>query len=143
MGSSNMQKNRRRRLIAVGAGVAVIAVTLASAAGLGGLVVQQIGAESAVVADPFTDGVTVTWGDPVYDATSKQYLVEDFSVARNGGEDIPAGDMRVTIADGDGAAITEATATTDGTSDEQAFSLATGIPVIDVENVSVVLHDLP
>jgi hypothetical protein len=141
--SSTTQKKRRRAFVAIGVGAGVAAVALASAAGLGGIIVEQIGAESAVVADPFTDGVTVTWGTPVYDATIQQYVVEEFTVSRDGGEEIPAGELRVTVADEDGVSLGEGTATTDGTSNTEVFTLADSIPAHDVENVAVVLHSLP
>jgi len=139
------QKKRRGAFIAVGVGVGVAAVALASAAGLGGIIVEQIGAESAVMADPITDGVIVTWGDPSYDADTEEYRITELVVTRNSDDPIPAGDMRVTVADADGVSLGEATATTDGESNEQVFTFDDSISVHDAVNVAVVLHnvDLP
>jgi hypothetical protein len=135
-------RSRRRAFLAAGAGIGVAAVALASAAGLGGIIVEQIGAESSVVADPFTDGVTVSWGDPVYDAAEGRYVVSSFTVSRDAGGALPIGRMRVTVAAADGTAITEAVATTTGTSAGQEFALVTSIPVESIGSVAVVFTDL-
>jgi len=136
------ERGRKRGLIAICIGVGAAAAVLASAAGLGGLVVQRIGAESAVVADPFTDGATVTWGAPVYDPASEQYVVDRLVVSRDAGGALPIGQMRVTVADADGDALAEVTSTTTGTSADESFTLAAPLPVTQVGNVAVVFKDI-
>jgi len=135
-------RNRRRALIAIGAGVGIAAVALASAAGLGGIIVEQIGAESRVVADPFTDGVIVDWGDPEYDADSRSYVVSYFVVERDSDEALPAGRLMATVADADGETITEATAEVNGFLSYQYFFLTDPIPAEDIHRVAVVFTTL-
>jgi len=138
--TASSSRGRKRVVLAVGAGIAVAAAAAASAAGLGGLFVEQLGAESSVVAAPFDDGVTITWGNPEYDETSSEYLVTEFTLTRDSGDDIPAGELLVTIADADGTALTEASATTAGDAASEVFTLADGISVRDTERVSLVFQ---
>lgn len=134
--------SRRRAFLAVGAGVGIAAVALASAAGLGGIIVEQIGAESKVVADPFTDGVIVDWGDPQYDADTKSYVVSYFVVERDSDEPLPVGRFKATVADADGETITEATAEVNGGLPYQYFFLNESIPAEDIHRVAVVFTTL-
>jgi hypothetical protein len=66
--------NRRRKALAIIAGLGIIGgLTAASAASLGGITANNLGADVTTVASCDTDGVSVSFGTPVYNATSGAY----------------------------------------------------------------------
>lgn len=101
-----MQKLRKKNIVAVLAGVAVAAAVTASAATLGGLTTQHLGANSNDVAGQIDNGLTVTW-DTSYDASKKYYVVDDFTVqTTDATEELPEGaeiKLTLVLTDGDPA----------------------------------------
>ncbi|HCX85512.1 MAG TPA: hypothetical protein DHV14_10360 [Micrococcales bacterium] len=134
-----MIKLRKKNTVAILAGVAVAAAVTASAASLGGLTTQWIGANSNVVASPVTGGVDVTW-DTAYDATLGAYVVSGFELTTaDATETLPVGaEVKLTLDLTDG---TPQEFTGEVTADHTVDLDAT-LPVIsahDVEGVSVVV----
>lgn len=81
----NQAARRRRKLVAAGGGLAAAAIVTASAASLGGLSVDRIGAEDAIVASPIADGASITWGEP--ELVDGEYVISQLTFARSGVQD--------------------------------------------------------
>ncbi|WP_420115168.1 hypothetical protein [Pseudactinotalea sp.] len=133
-----MKKPSKKNVVAVLAGVTVATAVAASAASLGGLTTQWLGANSNVVSSPVTGGVNVTW-DTAYDASLGYYVVTDFTLDTiDDAETLPTGaDVQLTLqlADSDTEEF-EGTVTSDGTVD---LGTVPAIAAHDVEGVSVVI----
>jgi len=71
---------RRRRGAVVLLGIAAFGLAAASAASLGGLTSSSLGADNGAVTSCDTDGVTIAYGTPAYDATSGLYKVSTVTV---------------------------------------------------------------
>ncbi len=85
-----MQKpTKKRNVVAVLAGVAVATAVAASAASLGGITTQWLGANSNVVQAPVTDGLTVSW-ETRYDSANQYYVVSGFTLTPTTGT-LPVG----------------------------------------------------
>ncbi|WP_156253590.1 hypothetical protein [Pseudactinotalea terrae] len=133
-----MKQLRKKNVVAVLAGVAVATAVAASAASLGGLTTQWLGANSNVVQSPITGGLDVTW-DTAYDADLGYYIVSGFTIdTTDETETLPQGaDVQLTLQLAEGTAEVEGTVATGGTVD-----FTTTLPDIaahDVEGVSVVV----
>jgi len=76
----NPPRERRRRGAVVLLGIAAFGLAAASAASLGGLTTSSLGADNDVVTSCETDGVTIDYGTPAYDATSGLYKVSTVTV---------------------------------------------------------------
>lgn len=133
-----MKKLRKKNVVAILAGVAVATAVTASAASLGGLTTQWLGANSNVVASPVTGGVDVTW-DTAYSADLGYYVVSGFELDTvKDGEVLPEGaDVKLTLQLAEGTEEFEGTVDGDGNVDLDA-TLPT-IAAHDVEGVSVVV----
>jgi hypothetical protein len=133
-----MKKLRKKNVVALLAGVAVAAGVTASAASLGGITTQWLGANSNVVQSPVTGGVDVTW-DTAYDAKLGYYVVSGFTldtVAED--ETLPTGaEVKLTLQLDEGVEEFEGTVVKEGVVDLDA-ELPT-IAAHDVEGVSVVV----
>ena len=134
-----MQKNRKKKMIAILGGVAVAAAVGASAASLGGITTDWLGANSNVVQSPVTGGLQVDW-DTAYDADLGYYVVSAFTLDTiDDTETLPEGaEVKLALDLGDDTEEFEGIIADDGTVD---FDTA-AFPVIaahDVEGVSVVL----
>jgi hypothetical protein len=100
----------KRIVIALVAGLAVFGSTFAFAAGLGSVSTGSLGAGAAIVAACDTDGVTLAYGSPVWNATAKRYEIASVNVtainaACNGSA------IKVTAKDSTGAQLAEASGT--------------------------------
>lgn len=130
-----MKKLPKKNVMAVLAGVAVAVAVTASAATLGGLDTQHLGANSTEVVAPVTKGVSVTW-DTRYDATAKHYVVDDFDLTAGGGQTIPAdAEVRITLTGENGASLGEFVSTNGGDS----YTGPSTIAAHDVEGASVAI----
>ncbi len=133
-----MKKIRKNKIVAVLAGVAVAAGVTASAASLGGLTTQWLGANSNVVQSPVTGGVSVTW-DTDYDSKLGYYIVSGFTLDTvSDTETLPAGaEVQLTVQ------LDEGTQEFEGVVDSKGgVDLDSTLPSIaahDVEGVSVVV----
>lgn len=132
-------KLRKKNVVAVLAGVAVATAAAASAASLGGLTTQWLGANSNVVQSPVTGGVGVDW-DTAYDADLGYYVVSGFTLdTTDADETLPEGaEVQLTMQLADGTTEFEGTIDADGTVDFGAAALP-DIAAHDVEGVSVVV----
>jgi hypothetical protein len=134
-----MKQLRKKNVVALLAGVAVATAVAASAASLGGITTQWLGANSNAVQSPVTGGVDVTW-DTSYDAKLGYYVVSGFTLdTADEAETLPAGaDIALTLQLAEGTTEFEGTIETDGTVDFGAAALPE-IAAHDVEGVSVVI----
>ncbi|GAB2623368.1 hypothetical protein [Pseudactinotalea suaedae] len=132
-------KLRKKNVVAVLAGVAVATAVAASAASLGGLTTQWLGANSNVVQSPVTGGLDVDW-DTAYDAALGYYVVSGFTLdTTDAKETLPEGaDVQLTLELAEGTTEFEGTIDAEGTVDFGAAALPS-IAAHDVEGVSVVL----
>ncbi len=78
--TDNTDRKRRRRIVAaIIAGAATLGVVGASAASLGGITSNSLGADTAVVGSCDTDGVTLAYTN-AYDATLGRYQTTSVNV---------------------------------------------------------------
>lgn len=133
-----MKKPSKKNILAVFAGVAVAAAVTASAASLGGLSTQWLGANSNVVEPQIQNGLDVTW-DTAYDAASGYYVVDGFTVATsNDDESLPEGaELKLTLKL-TGDATQEFTGAI-GTDGSIVFDTTPLVAAHDVVGVSVVI----
>lgn len=125
----------KKKVIAILAGVAIFGAVSASAATLGGLTTNDVGANSNSVKSPVSNGVSVSWLT-AYDATLGGYKVSGVELSANGAEVIPASSVvKLTLTDETGASLGEITGT--GTT---LGAPATTIPANSVYGVSLVIN---
>lgn len=131
-------KNTRTRRTLMSAAVALVAatgITAASAATLGGITTDDLGAEDSIVVGCDDDGVEVSYAT-TYTAAEKRYEVTGVTVS-----DIASAcvgqTLEVTVADDDGVSLGSGSLTVAGTSESVTF----GSPVDarDVEHVAVLI----
>jgi len=129
---------RKKSIIAVLAGVVVAGALSASAATLGGAHWAQLGADTAAVASPVTNGVDVTW-DTAYDKTAKGYVVSSVKLTTHDKKESIPGDAQVklTVTGKDGASLGEYTSDDGGKNWAEPKS---SIAAHDVEGVAVVIN---
>ncbi|MGO1489341.1 MAG: hypothetical protein ACTHWA_12450 [Arachnia sp.] len=136
--SNNTFQISKRKIAAVAAAAAVFAAVTVSAATLGGVQTDSVGANSNEVAAPVTKGVSLSW-DTAYDAKEAAYVVDGIELtALDANESIPAtAEVKVTITGVKDTVLGEYTSTTGA----KGFSVPTApIPAHDVEGVSVVIN---
>jgi hypothetical protein len=125
----------KRKTIAIVAGLAVFAAVSASAATLGGLKTDDVGANSNAVAGQLTGGVNVSF-TTAYDATLGGYKITGVTLAANGAETFPTtGAVSLTLKGAAGANL----ATITGTGATLTYSGAT-VSAHDVQGVSLVVN---
>jgi hypothetical protein len=125
----------RNKTIAVVAGIAVFAAVSASAATLGGLATNDLGANSNTVKSQIANGVNVAW-TTAFDSTLGGYKITGVTLSANGAETIPAtGAVRLTLKDSTGASLAELT----GTGATLTGPVAT-VAARDVYGVSLVIN---
>lgn len=132
-----MQHHKLRRVVVPGAIALLVgtAVVAASAATLGGLTGDDLGADDAAVASCDTDGLTVDYTTS-YDATDQRYEVT--AVVLSGiATACAAQTASVTLADSTGAAVGSGSATIGGTS--ATVTLSTAASAEAVEHASVLI----
>ena len=139
MAGINIRQFSKRKVGAILAGAAVFAVVSASAATLGGLQTNHLGANSNEVIAPVTKGVGISWTTK-YDETAKAYVVDGVTLTALGlDESIPeTAEVKVTLADKEGVALGEYVSTDGGST----WAAPTPGPVTahDVERASVVIN---
>lgn len=74
-------RRRRRRGAVILLGIGAFGLAAASAASLGGLTAGSLGADNNSVSSCDTDGVTLAYGTPTYDATLGSYKVSSATVS--------------------------------------------------------------
>jgi hypothetical protein len=101
----------KKKTIAIVAGIAVFAAVSASAATLGGIKTDNLGANSNAVAGQVTGGVNVSF-TTAYDATLGGYKITGVTLSPNGAEVIPvtAADQ-LTLKAVDGSSLGQITGT--------------------------------
>lgn len=136
---------KKRLIYALLAGVSTFGAITASAATLGGLTPQGLGADDASVASCDTNGVTTSYTTQYNTTTTAGYKVDDVTV--NGIADACNGKtMKITLVGASNASLGEVTATvavdstamTPDTSDTVDF-LATNKLAEDVQGIHVVI----
>lgn len=139
MAGINIRQFSKRKVGAILAGAAVFAVVSASAATLGGLQTNHLGANSNEVIAPVTSGVGISWTTS-YNGTAKAYVVDGVKLTPLvTTESIPdTAEVMVTLADKDGVALGEYVST-DGGSTWDTAPIAGSVKAHDVELASVVI----
>lgn len=138
--NTKMKKPRKKNVVAVLAGVAVAAAIASSAATLGGLRTDSVGANSNSVASPINDGVAVSWTTS-YGGFGSGYLVDGVTLTTIGDEEFPAGaEVKVTLVDENDAPLGSEFVYTVGASAVESITLGpAGVAAADVYGVSVVV----
>ena len=136
---------KRRILIAVAAALAIFGVVFATAASLGGINNNELGADDAVVASCDTNGVTTSYSTSYNTTGTAGYKVGNVTV----GSIADACDgqaMRVTLTGSGGTSLGEQTATVDvdsgvpDTSDTLNFS-GSNVLAESVTGIHIVIAD--
>lgn len=130
-------RRRRRRGAVILLGIGAFGLAAASAASLGGLTTGSLGADNAAVQSCDSNGVTLAYGTPAYDAASGVYKV---SAATVGGIDAACigKTVYVTLADSTGASLGGGSGTlASGTS--ITVTLSTSASAKDVVNAAVAI----
>lgn len=138
----------RKKLVAVGFGLAAFGTTVASAATLGGVTSQSVGSDTAVVASCDTDGVSIAYIN-TYSATLGAYEVSGVTVSEIDGA--CAGQaIEVTVFDASNVALASGSITVWGsenraaredslTSGEQTVPISAGALSSAVAGAAVVI----
>jgi hypothetical protein len=134
---TNSKRRFRRILVPAAAAVGAAGlIAVASAATLGGITSEAVGADDEIVVACDSDGVTVDY-DTAYNSTTGNYVVTDVTVA-----DLAAGcisqDMQVTLIDSNGDELEELTATVAGAS--ETMTLVSLVEAERVTGVAVVIE---
>lgn len=133
-----MIKLRKKNVVAVLAGVAVAAGVTASAASLGGINTEWLGANSNAVVSPIENGLTVSW-DTSYSPSAEYYVVDGFTVTTAADEKLPKGaDLELTVVLSDGTTQQFPAEVKDATGAVE-FATTPVIPAHSVEGVSAVV----
>ena len=140
MAGINIRQFSKRKVGAILAGAAVFAVVSASAATLGGLQTNHLGANSNEVIAPVTKGVGISWTTK-YNETAKAYVVDGVTLTALGqGESIPKdAEVKVTLADKAGVALGEYVSTNGGSTWTTAPAPGS-VKAHDVKRASVVIN---
>ncbi|MEI2642492.1 MAG: hypothetical protein U0R28_11215 [Candidatus Nanopelagicales bacterium] len=133
-----------RKGVALLGGAASILVVGASAATLGTLTPQTLGATTAVVAACQSSGLGVSWGTPTY-TTTPTYTVNSGTVTgiAAGCITTPAKQFRVDVSTGAGASLANATGTfpTTGTPPQTTpFTLSAAVDAAAITQVTLVVY---
>ncbi|MEJ1231173.1 MAG: hypothetical protein WDM88_11860 [Galbitalea sp.] len=125
----------KKKTIIIAAGIAVFAAVSASAATLGGVKTDDLGANSNAVAGQLTGGVNVSF-TTTYDATLGGYKITGVTLTANGAETFPTtGAVSLTLKGTGGVAL----ATITGTGGTLTYSGST-VAAHDVTGVSLVVN---
>jgi hypothetical protein len=123
-------RRRRRRGAVILLGIGAFGLAAASAASLNGLTTGSLGADNAAVASCDTDGVTLAYGTPAYDAASGVYKVSTATVSGLAAPCIGK-TVYLTLADSTGASLGGGSANlTTGTSVNITLSTAASAKAI-------------
>jgi hypothetical protein len=139
--TSDIHRTHRRRFAAAAAGVAVAAIVAASAATLGGLSADRLGADDTIVLDA-ADGLHLSWGTPSYDTTVGGYTVSAVTLTTSGAIPLPAtadgASVKVVLLDGTGAVLAESLSVSGGVA-SYAVTFPAGVDASAVAAASVVV----
>jgi len=124
----------RNKAIAIVAGVAVFAAVSASAATLGGLTTNDVGANSNTVKAQVTNGVTVSWAT-AYNSTIQGYALTSVTLTPVSGTIPATAATRLTLTNAAGTVLGELTGT--GTTLSAA---GLTIPAHDIYRASLVIN---
>ncbi len=103
--SRRARRHRRpRRGAVVLLGLGAVGLAAASAASLGGLTTGSLGADNGAVASCDTNGVTVAYGTPAYDAAAGLYKITTATVSGIAAPCVGR-TVYVTVADSGGASL--------------------------------------
>ncbi len=132
---AHRRSSRRRRAAALLA-TGLLGVSAAAAASTGGLTTGRLGADTRGVAACDTDGVTLAWDPPLYNAAGRRYVqrtlvVSGIAPACTGRR------LRLTVAQASGAAITNGTVVIAGTTANVTLGANANIRVLT--NLAVVI----
>lgn len=126
----------KKKIIAVVAGMAVFAAVSASAATLGGVTAESVGADSGAVTGPVDNGVTVAW-DVEYSAGTGYIVSGATLTVDDAAESLAAdADVRITVLGAADVVLGELV----GTPGSLAVTSADDIEVADVLGVDVVVN---
>lgn len=131
--STTESRISKRRVGAIIAAAATFAIVSASAATLGGLDIETLGADSSTVVAPVTKGVTLSF-DTEYAAGG--YIVSGIILEAKEGKIPDDAEVKVTLADQAGESLAQYTRNGDGV----FVSEETNIRAHDVANASVVIN---
>ncbi len=128
----------RKKVMAIVIAVLAFSLIAASAASLGGITTDDVGADAALVASCDTDGVSVSFGTPTYNATTGDYEVDTVNVSGID-DDCVGSAISVALTDGSLVALGEGSDTVvTGTTDDNTASV-TIVPPADAEAVTRVV----
>lgn len=125
----------RKKLTAIVLAVLVFSLIAASAASLGGITTDDLGADVDVVASCDSDGVTATFGTS-YDATSGEYLVDDVTIGGIAGACLNQA-IEVTLTDSGDTALGTYSGTVTGGS--ETLTTTDTVSAEAVEGIAVVI----
>lgn len=139
MAGINIRQVSKRKVGAILAGAAVFAIVSASAATLGGLQTNALGANSNTVTSPVENGVAIAW-DTSYDQSAAAYVISGVELSTiDASESIPAGsEVKLTLTGADDAVLGEYVSTDGGAT--WASTPAATVTAHDVEGASVVIN---
>lgn len=122
----------KKKIIAVVAGMAVFAAVSASAATLGGVNADSVGAESDTFTGPVANGVTVSW-DVAY-VPNVGYVIDGATLTTVESAQSLSGDadVRITVLDDEGNALGEMTGDGTGLGAPDAQILVSDVFGVDV-----------
>jgi hypothetical protein len=144
MAEKKETKKTKRILIALGAGIAVAGVAMASAAGLGGIQAEKLGADTTVVASGYTGGLTVEWGNPELDITTGNYVIDDFMIYTTSGQPLSTESrLRAALSSAQDGVLGTALGVNDEFSNQVLFTLQEPIRVDKLDRISVLLNEDP
>ena len=138
MSERSMNMISKRKVAAILAGVGVFAVVSASAATLGGIATNDLGANSNGVAAQVENGVALSW-QTAYNTTAAAYVVTGVTLTPiDPAESIGAtADLSITLTGASGTVLGEYVSTDGGAT---WTAPATTITAHDVEGASVVIN---
>lgn len=137
-------RNRRIKWIAVAGGLATMGVVSASAATLGTLTPQTLGASTTVVAACQASGLGVSWGGVAY-ATTPIHTVSSGTITGIAAGCItnPAKSYRIDVSTGAAASLANATGSfpTTGTPPQTAaFTLSAAVSAAAITQVTLIVY---
>jgi hypothetical protein len=124
---------KKRAVLAVLVGVIAFGLAIASAASLGGINADQLGADETVVASCDTDGVDIAYATS-YDVTAGAYVVDSVTVSAIAAACFGQ-DVSVTLTDGiaaldNGTVVVPGTSATINLAGTPLASVVTGVAVL-------------
>lgn len=127
-------QNKKRKIVAIVAGVVVAGTAAASAASLGGLNSDRLGANDTIVLPGDSNGVKLSYVT-AYDTVTGKYQVTDVTLSD---VDVPVGEkVDITLTNSTNQVVGRTSGTVSGTT--QTFTLAAPAPAEVVTHAAVVI----